>query len=64
MLKKNLNHTSRFWRCDGKLRLMIRKGVYQYEYMNDWENFEETTLPRKDAFYNRLNMKGTNDQDY
>ena len=43
---------------------MIRKGFYQYEYMNDWENFEETTLPRKDAFYNRLNMKGTNDQDY
>ena len=64
VLKKNLNHTSRFLGCDEKLRLMIRKGVYSYEYMNDWENFEETNLPRKDAFYNRLNMKGINDQDY
>ena len=28
VLKKNFNHTSRFWECDEKFRLMIRKGVY------------------------------------
>ena len=28
VLKKNFNHTSRFWGCDEKFRLMIRKGVY------------------------------------
>ena len=33
-LKKNFNHTSRFWGCDEKFRLMIRKGVYPYQYMN------------------------------
>ena len=43
---------------------MIRKGVYPYEYMDGWEKFEETTLPAKDAFYSRLNMKGISDQDY
>ena len=26
-LKKNFNHTSRFWGCDEKFCLMIRKGV-------------------------------------
>ena len=55
-LKKNFNHTSRFWG--------IRKGVYPYEYMNGWEKFEEAGLPPKDAFYRRLNMKGISDQDY
>ena len=30
VLKKNFNHTSMYWGCDGKFRLMIRKGVYPY----------------------------------
>ena len=64
MLKKNFNHTSRFWECDEKFRLMIRKGVYPYECMDGWKKFEETSLPPKDAFYSRLNMKGISDQDY
>ena len=34
VLKKNFNHTSRFWGCDEKFCLMIRKGVYPYEYMD------------------------------
>ena len=40
------------------------KGVYPYEYMDGWEKPEETSLPPKDAFYSRLNMKGIIDQDY
>ena len=43
---------------------MIRKGVYPYEYMNGWKKFEETSLPPKDAFHSRLNMKGVSDQDH
>ena len=64
LLKKNFNHTSSFWGCDEKFRLMIRKGVYPYVHMGDREKFEKTSLPPKGAFYSRLNMKGTNDQDY
>ena len=63
VLKKNFNHTSRFWRCDEKFRLMIRKSVYPYKYMDGWKKFEETSLPPKDAFYSRLSMKGISDQD-
>ena len=33
-LKKNFNHTSRFWGCDEKFRMMIQKGVYPHEYMD------------------------------
>ena len=64
VLKKNFNHTSRFCRCDEKFHLMIRKGVYPYEYMDGWKKFEETSLPPKDAFYSRLNMKDISDQDH
>ena len=63
MLKKNLKHTGRFWECDEKFRLMIRKGVYPHKYMDSRKKSEETSLPPKDAFYSRLNMKGISDQD-
>ena len=43
---------------------MIRKGVYPYEYMDGREKFEEASLPPKDAFYSRLNMKGISGQDH
>ena len=63
-LKKNFDHTSRFWGCDEKFHLMIRKGVYPCEYTDGWKNIEEAGLPLKDAFCSRLNMKGISEQDY
>ena len=44
--------------------LLIRKGVYPYEYMNSWDKFEETRLPRKDKFYSKLNMSGIDEMEY
>ena len=32
--------------------------------MDGRKKFEETSLPPKNAFYNRLNMKGISDQDH
>ena len=43
---------------------MLRKGVYPYEYMDDWEKFNETTLPEKEEFYSNLNKKEITDADY
>ena len=34
---------------------MLRKGVYPYEYMDNWESFNETSLPNKESFYSNLN---------
>ena len=36
--------------CNGNLNkfvLLLRKGVYPYEYMDSWERFNETSLPPK-----------------
>ena len=30
--------------------LLIRKGIYPYEYMDSWDRFEETTLPPASSF--------------
>ena len=43
---------------------MLQKGVYPYEYMDDWEKFNETSLPEKEDFYSHLNMEDINDADY
>ena len=43
---------------------MLRKGVYPYEYMDNWERFNETSLPSKESFYSNLNMKNIEDIDY
>ena len=49
---------------DDVFKLMQRKGVYPYEYMDSWERFEETRLPAKEAFHSKLNMEGISDKDY
>ena len=45
-------------------RLIKRKGVYPYEYMNTEERFNETKLPPKKAFYSRLSGEGITEEDY
>ena len=43
---------------------MLRKVVYPYEYMDNWERFNETSLPSKESFYSNLNMEDIDDIDY
>ena len=53
--------------CNGnliKFILLLRKGVYPYEYMDNWEKFDETSLPNKESFYSSLNMENIDDIDY
>ena len=47
-----------------KFILLLRKGVYPYEYMDDWEKFNETTLSEKEEFYCNLYMEDITDADY
>ena len=47
-----------------KFALLLRKGVYPYEYMDSWEKFNETSRPNKEAFYNKFNLKDINNRDF
>ena len=37
-----------------KFILLLRKSVYPYEYMGEWEKFNVTSLPEKEQFYSSL----------
>ena len=47
-----------------KFILLLRKGVYPYEYIDSWEKLNETSLPSKEDFYSHLNMENVDDTDY
>ena len=49
---------------ENQYKLLIKKGIYPYEYMSEWEKFKETRLPPKEAFYSKLNMAGVSEEDY
>ena len=38
-----------------------KKGIYPYEYMDNWERFNETSLLEKEHFYSHLNMEDNSD---
>ena len=62
---KKFKNTYSFCNNDlNKFILLLRKGVYPYEYMDSWEKFNETSLPSKEDFYSHLNMENIDDIDY
>ena len=44
--------------------MLLRKVVYPYEYIDSWERFNEESLPNKEAFYSKLNLKDITDKVY
>ena len=64
-LKKRLKNTFKFSNNDiNKFIFLLRKGVYYYEYMDNWERFNETALPEKEEFYSNLSIGDITDADY
>ena len=44
--------------------MLERKGVHLCEYMDEWEKFNETSLPEKEDFCSNINMDDITDADY
>ena len=61
--KEVLKYTSQRFKGN-KFDLMIRKGVYPYDYMDSFKKFKDTTLPYKDEFYSLLHNEHISDEDY
>ena len=47
-----------------KFILLLQKGVYPHEHMDDWKKINKTSLPEKEDFYSHLNMEDITDADY
>ena len=64
-LKERFSNVYEF--CDydmNKFITLLRKGVYPYEYMDEWNKFDEKKLPCKELFYSNLTMEDISDTDY
>ena len=62
---KNFPALNKF--CNGDLNkffLLLRKGIYPYEYIDSQEGFDEKTVPNKEVFYSELNLENIADKDY
>ena len=47
-----------------KFVMLLRKGVYPYEYMDGWDKFTKTSIPNKESFYSNLTMENITETDY
>ena len=47
-----------------QLSLLLRKGVYPYDYVDGMKMLNETSLPPKDTFYSKLTGESITDEDY
>ena len=59
----NLIYTSKVFQGE-QLRLMIKKGVYPYDYMNSFKKFEDSRLPKKEDFFSVMNNKHITNEEY
>uniref|UniRef100_A0A0K8SU06 DNA-directed DNA polymerase n=1 Tax=Lygus hesperus TaxID=30085 RepID=A0A0K8SU06_LYGHE len=55
---------SRIFPNDEDRALLLRKGVYPYQYIGNWEVLEETELPPRDAFNSDLTEEPITEGDY
>lgn len=65
-LLKNLKsypNLRRFYRGE-QLQLLLKKGVYPYDYVDSLKWFNETQLPPKEAFCSKLKGQGISDDAY
>ena len=57
-------YTREYFHDEEKFQLMKKKGVYPYDYMNSFEKFDDTQLPKREDFYNLLTDEDISDDDY
>ena len=64
-LIKKFSNVYQFYNEDTKkFILLLRKGVYPYEYMDTWERVNEISLLDKKSFHNELYLEDITDESY
>ena len=63
-LKESLKKTEELAEALNRpFKLLVKKGVYPYEYMDSFEKFAETSLPPKECFRSTLTGEGIGEKD-
>ena len=53
--------------CDNDLNkfiMLLRKGVYPYEYIDGWDKFNEKIIPSKELFHSNSTLENISETDY
>ncbi|XP_073979977.1 uncharacterized protein [Rhodnius prolixus] len=61
--KNSFRETTKFFN-ETQLSLVLRKGVFPYDYVNSWKRLEENNLPPKETFYSTLMDSNIDEEDY
>ena len=65
VLKNKLPNTFKLCRSNVQnFLLLLRKGVYPYEYIDNMSKFNEKEFPTIDNFYSKLSSSGISTEDY
>ena len=64
-LVERFSSTYKFCNNDlNKFVMLLRKGVYPYEYVDGWDKFNEKSIPSKKSFCSNLTMENITKTDY
>ena len=61
--KEKFKNISRYYQGD-QLKLLLRKGVFPYDWFNSFDKLEAENLPPKECFYSKLNEVDISKKDY
>ena len=64
MLKQNFTNTLYNFNNRNEFLLLIREGVFPYDYMDSLERLKKQNLPAKKLFYSSLSGSIISDNDY
>ena len=62
--EKHFKQFRKAFPSEQQAKLLLQKNEYCYDYIDSFDKFEETKLPARDAFFNRLTNEALSEERY
>lgn len=56
--------TRKYFTDENVFNLVTRKGIFPYDYVDDWKKLDDAQLPLQSCFDSQLNNQKCNDENY
>ncbi|XP_071054946.1 uncharacterized protein [Onthophagus taurus] len=64
LVEDDFIHVKKIFIRHEQFKLLTRKGIFPYQYIDSIDRLGETSLPSKDAFMNKLSFDGISEDEY
>ena len=61
---EHLHYVKHHFPDPNERKLLLRKGVYPYKWVDSMDKMDYTSLPPKESFYSKLSLSHISDDDY